>query len=285
MRFIENENIHKPKHMRARIQKRIASEVKQAEKLGDKLRTSDRINSEVLHEFRISLRKIQASARILHQVDGRAQVHSTLIRVKNLLKATGLLRAEHTLPKVFSSKRQKSDSHSLIRVRRPVLLALETRLNSNLEKYLPHNFGGSIRHQILEPLAEVGNMKFRRRTEGLIERDCKRLRSMTVKLKNQKAGVKFYHKLRIRAKKLGYVLEILEPELKPHVRKISHLIKKNQKVFGRLHDLDSVIKMLRGSRSHLKVSDRRTLSKQLKHERPGLLKKALAEGNKLTKKL
>jgi CHAD domain-containing protein len=283
LRFVENEIRHKPSpsRKRAKFQSRVASDINQTQKLADELRRSDPVNAKVLHDFRIGLRRIQASARILREVNGKAQVHSTLTRIKNLLKATGPLRAEQVLPKVFSAKAQKIMPRRLSLERRRVLSALDARLTSNWENYLPKNFGNSIRHLILEPLAEVGNKRLRRRIEGMVKRDCRRLRSIIIKLKKHKSDVKFQHKLRIRAKQLGYVLELMVPKVRPRVRKIELFTKRNQKIFGRLHDLDCAIDTLEHAPRSLKSSGHKLLVRQLRDERPIMLKKALKEAHKL----
>jgi CHAD domain-containing protein len=287
LRFVEAKHSqkHHGAHVRAAILKRISSDLKQTEKMAVKLRKKEKVNPVELHDFRIGLRRLQASAHILRQVHGSADVRPTLSMVKRLLKATGRLRAEQVLPQMLPNKFKKSESSGFIRERAGLVELLEARLPANFKKYLPDDFEESSRHLILDPLSEVANKKFRRRTDVMIKTDCKHLKSMILKLNKHKKDVEFQHKLRIRAKRLGYVLELLSPELRPYVRKVELLIKENQKVFGSLHDLDFAIKSVGKGSPSLKASDQRSLIRALKDKRPRMLKKALKKGYKLAKKL
>jgi CHAD domain-containing protein len=287
MHFIENKKSrkHSQDPMRATVLKKISSDIRQTEKMADKLMQNKHVDATELHDFRVGLRRIQASARILRQVNGKARVQPTLGMVKSLLKVTSALRAEQVLPEILPAKAQAVEFHDLIQGRAHILATLEVALPSDFEKYLPENFGDSIRHLVLEPLSDVASKKLRKNAEVMVERDCQRLKMMALKLGKHKTDVRFQHKLRIRAKRLGYVLELLEPALLPHAHKIESLIRQNQKVLGSLHDLDCAIKKIGKGSPRLKVAEQQSLLKQLKDERPSMLKKALKKGNKLAKKL
>jgi CHAD domain-containing protein len=287
MHFIENKKGHKhfQAQTRASVLKRIESDIKQTENVADKLRKNKHVDARELHNFRVGLRRIQASVRVLGQVNDDARIQPTLEMVKNLLKVTSALRAEQVLPKMLHVQNQGVGPLDLMQGRARILAELEGALAGDFEKYLPQDFGDSIRQLVLEPFSDVASKKFKKRAEALVERDCHRLKAMALKLGKHKLDVGFQHKLRIRAKRLGYILELLEPELRPKVHKIESLIKQNQKVFGSLHDLDCAIEEIGRGSPRLKVAEQQSLLKHLRNERPAMLQKALKKGRRLAKNL
>ncbi|MDR3607095.1 MAG: CHAD domain-containing protein [Oligoflexia bacterium] len=273
--------------MRKKVFKRIEKRIDDAEKAVRTLRRGRKsrpVDAEALHVFRIGLRRIEASARILRSVDKKARVEPTLVTIKKLLGSTGGIRDEEVLPEVLPPELSSPEFRDWVHRRGRVLLEREARLSATLDRYLPRGFVLSSQRAILAPFSRIKGKALAKRAKAMIRKDCRRLKSMSSKLEKNKRDERFLHKYRVRSKRLGYVLDLMKPVLPTEIRQLRRLAVLNQTQFGRLHDLDAAIELLEGD-ARLIPPERDRLSRQLREVRKEFLKRALKCGNRLGKEL
>ena len=221
-----------------KIASRMASEILHAKKLAEQLRHQRGAKKDDLHQLRVSLRKIEASAKILKEAQNLKQA-------KRILKKTGKFRDEEVIPKVLHPKAQPPASHT------------EPQLKTILEE----NTLTDLKHET----PTVKDKKFIKQAKALIKKRRKRLKAMASKLKKHKDDPRFLHHFRIQTKRLRYILDLLEPELKAGPQRLKDHLRKSQNAFGELHDLDRAMESLQNPSPALLKRIRRQRSKSLKH--------------------
>lgn len=254
--------------MQNEIVRQISSEVRKSQQLANHLRRHPNDRQSSIHDFRVSLRKVQASANILKSIENKPEVSATLKKVKRLLKATSKIRDEQVLQQIL---RQANPHHR----------SFPSDSVGELPIVLQKNALGTLSH--VTPL--VRSAQFHQQTRVLIEKKCKQLRSMAKKVKKHEDDAHFLHRYRIRAKKLRYILELLDSELAPPLRALKSDLKKTQADFGKVHDYDRAIQILKSPSLVFSDSERKQLKKYIRIKRDKLIASALQTGQQLAKKL
>jgi CHAD domain-containing protein len=254
----------------------IVTEFQETQDLILRIQSQKKVNSNDLHAFRIGLRKIEASLRIVHRVNRKLPPNPALIQIRNLLKNTGAARNEEALVELIRKRKGHPEIQDWVKTRSTVLTKLESKLPLIIAKDSSKNLSEVAKVSLITPLAGMSCSKFTKKAKFMIKEDCQKLIKMTSKLNQNKNNMKYLHGFRIQAKKLRYVLEQLEPLLGHHSKKIKSLVEKNQGSFGRLHDLDSALIL---AKSHSKVSE------SLLADRKRTLKHALHKGRELRRAL
>jgi hypothetical protein len=127
----------------------------------------------------------------------------------------------------------------------------------------------------MDPLSAPSKKSFHRVTNHLINKKRRSLKSMAPKVSKAKCDAKLLHKFRVRSKELRYLLKLVNPELRPKARALEPVVEDNQDAFGRLHDINNAIKVVKSLRPELNAPFRKKLLSDLKQDRRGAFKLAI----------
>jgi CHAD domain-containing protein len=265
-------HLHVKNH--AAFLKRVAADINQIDKVVVRLHAEEDITVGELHDFRVGLRRLQASAYILRGVGKSEGVESVLDMIATVLAETGKIRDEQVLSKAIPAKLRTSDYNNWLRKRARTHVSSDMGVLRLVGATLPYAFKRSMSGLIVNPISEVAEKKLFKRIEKLIGEDCMKLKIMASRIQNEKSTLKSLHKFRVRAKRLRYVLELVRPELGSKSIKVQNLVEKVQTSFGQLHDLDTAMSTLNCDANEMKKKARNHLLKKIKVGRVGLLAKA-----------
>ncbi|MEA3456243.1 MAG: CHAD domain-containing protein [Campylobacterota bacterium] len=209
-----------------------------------KLLLEDSENPEVLHQFRISLRKAKSmiGAFKLFLPPGWLELHrrnlSLLMAQTNIRRDSDVLLAKipyyrsllpirlqkelSLLEQLLLEKKESSGRHIHA-------LAENELLNYEIASFMRPKMQSLVSEEIMGQPIVITAMKIVCREAGDIVKKGKRL--------NKHSGEKAYHKLRIRYKKMRYFIEEMQSLIEREKYKESvKLIKKMQTILGDLHD-------------------------------------------------
>jgi CHAD domain-containing protein len=250
----------------------MAANFQETQALALRVQSQNTIHAVDLHALRIGLRKIEASLRIVHRMKRKSSQHPALVHFKTLLKDTGAARNEEALLELTRTQRSNSEIKEWLKEKSKDRAKLESKIPLIVAKSSPMSFGKLGEISILNRLATLDSFQFKKRAKKIVRADAKRLKKMSTRLKRNKNNIKYLHGFRIQAKKLRYLMEQLEPVIGHTSPRLKSAMKKNQDRFGRLHDLDSALRL---------AKPYPTLYKNLQIDRQRTLKKALKSARKL----
>jgi CHAD domain-containing protein len=204
-------------------------------------RLMTRIDPRTLHDFRTSLRRLEAVLRLEKPLLGKQRFKSEIEQIKYLQGLTGPLRDADV-----SSKILKSAGLSPKRAASPRRSGLEKAFRDVLADKAFDRIFSDIARGLRETEREERREKFQRKVKSSFGKEMGRIRKALRDYHRQGPQEKILHHLRIRAKRLRYDLELFDFLDPPKRKKLLKAANKAQDVLGQLRDWKAVERPLQG---------------------------------------
>jgi CHAD domain-containing protein len=190
-------------------------------------------DAELVHDVRVSLRRLEALARLYRGVPGKGDGEAVRASARILRRRLSLLRSEEVGRALLAARTEAADGGiealvfpgnlPAVRVGASDLARVERAL-TGWSRRLASAFDGPFAPRV------DGEALLRRMTRRRLRRRFAELSSLLP------AGRKTLHAARIAAKRVRYALEAVEP-LDPGVRPLLRLLRSFQEAAGDAHDL------------------------------------------------
>ncbi|GEM_PF-5214560 len=199
-----------------------------------------RVDPDDLHEFRTSLRHLEAALRLEKSLLGDKRYDREKAGIKYLLGLTGPLREADVAARLLLSAglRVRKESPEQRRRREEAFQAILAS---------PH-FESGLREMVdwLEP----GTGKARRKMRSAFKKEITRLKKILGSYESKGPRRKNLHRLRIQAKRLRYDLEQFEFLHPTHRKRLLKAVRDVHHQLGLLRDLQTAGKSLAGKRGN-----------------------------------
>jgi CHAD domain-containing protein len=263
----------------------VRSAILEAEEMAINIRSSKDFAKTDWRRLRVSIRRLDACKSLLGEMSGFRSNNSRLRSASAILKATGRIRDEQVLLATIPKKDRTADVGRPLEQFSDTVLGTQESLMAKIKSTFDSTFILSLNRSLLMPLSSISAADFHLPVNRMIERRCRHLKSMASKVQTAKSDSKLLHRFRIRAKKLRYLLKIVNPELRSSVRLFEPVIEEIQNAFGRLHDINTAFDAVKYGSSKIKKSSREKLLGRLKKERKDAFELALGKARLLRRML
>jgi CHAD domain-containing protein len=260
---------------------RVRSAVDEAKQISDTIISSNNFETADWRRLRVKIRHLNACRDLLTEMNGFETKNRTLQKLSALLEETSSVRDEQAFWDSIPKKYRTSELRRSLSVPSLVSSCSQQALLKHVKETFNSKFVHALDHSVVEPLKAFSETKFRHVTNRIIKKKSRVLKSMASKVNHAKVDSKLLHKFRIRSKKLRYLLKLVNPELKPKSRLLEPVIEDNQNAFGRLHDINNAIVIVKSAGSKSRNTSEKRLIADLKKDRREALKLALEKANVL----
>jgi len=199
-----------------------------------------RITPRALHNFRISLRRLESALRLEKPLLGKARFKRGMAGIKRLQKVTGPLREDHVSSQVLKAEGLVPGKE--VQVLRGLERKKEEELQAALAARTWDRFFSEMERAFADLEREVLRKKARRKMNQSFLKEMGRVREALEDYHFQGPSRRALHHLRIRSKRLRYGLEqfeFLDPPQRKKLLKASHRV---HDALGRLRDLQTAEK-------------------------------------------
>jgi CHAD domain-containing protein len=207
--------------------------LQQAQGLRRKLMT--RVGSRSLHDFRTSLRRAESVMRLEKYFLGKTRFKQASSLIKRLLELTGPLREAYVVPEVIQSAGLDYPGTSFQGLARE----RETDFQGALAAQVFDRLFGDIAASFQESEGAAEGIFFKRRIKKTFDGERERLRESLKAYESRGPKRKILHRLRIRAKRLGYALEVFGFLRRPR-KKLLRAAKQVHDSLGELRDFEGL---------------------------------------------